>query len=78
KISDNGVGFDVLSCSNGIGLANMRRRTKLFSGQFDLVSSPGQGCEIIISIPLNELGPTPVKLGKLKVSAENEIGSFFE
>jgi PAS domain S-box-containing protein len=51
-ISDNGVGFDVDSPKNGIGFANMRRRAELFSGKFDVNSSFGEGCIVLVDIPL--------------------------
>jgi len=51
-IIDNGIGFDTSTAKNGIGLANMKRRTELFSGKFEIKSSPGTGCSIIVDIPL--------------------------
>ena len=54
RISDNGVGFNVGQVKGGIGLSNMKRRVELFSGRFEIFSSPGNGCEIIIDIPLNK------------------------
>lgn len=61
KISDNGVGFVVTNFKNGIGLANMKRRAELFSGKFEVISSPGQGCVIIIDIPLLEANSIQLK-----------------
>jgi signal transduction histidine kinase len=55
KISDNGVGFNVNKVKGGIGLANMKRKAELFSGKFEIYSSPGNGCEIIIDMPLPEI-----------------------
>ncbi len=55
SISDNGIGFNVDYIKGGIGLANMKRRTELFSGKFKIDSSPGNGCIIIIDIPLQEI-----------------------
>lgn len=52
KITDNGVGFDVTKVKTGIGLANMRRRAELFSGNFEIESSVGCGCTITVGIPL--------------------------
>jgi PAS domain S-box-containing protein len=52
RICDNGVGFDTRSSRNGIGLGNIKKRSQLFSGNFFLKSSPGNGCEIIVEIPL--------------------------
>lgn len=52
KISDNGVGYNTQLVSKGIGLANMKRRAELFSGNFEIFSSPGNGCDVIVRIPL--------------------------
>jgi PAS domain S-box-containing protein len=58
RISDDGAGFEVAKVKGGIGLSNMKRRVELFSGKFEIFSSPGNGCEIIIDIPLhNETTP---------------------
>lgn len=54
QITDNGVGFNMASGIKGIGLANMKRRTELFSGKFEIITSPGQGCSIIVDIPLDK------------------------
>jgi signal transduction histidine kinase len=53
RISDDGAGFEVAKVKGGIGLSNMKRRVELFSGKFEIFSSPGNGCEIIIDIPLH-------------------------
>ena len=55
KVSDNGIGFNVDDIKGGIGLANMKRRAELFSGKFERDSSPGNGCTVIIDIPLQEI-----------------------
>ncbi|MEO7048603.1 MAG: response regulator [Ferruginibacter sp.] len=52
KIADNGVGFDTSVRKEGIGLANMKRRSELFFGNLEIISSPGNGCEIIIDVPI--------------------------
>ncbi|UEG49291.1 PAS domain S-box protein [Ferruginibacter lapsinanis] len=52
KVTDNGVGFDTNKAKDGIGLANMKRRTELFLGKFEIISSPGNGCIIVIDIPV--------------------------
>jgi PAS domain S-box-containing protein len=52
KVSDDGVGFNVNTVRDGIGLANMKRRTELFSGKFEIESSVGAGCVVNIEIPL--------------------------
>ena len=52
RIADDGIGFDVNAVKGGIGLSNMKRRVELFDGRFDVYSSPGNGCELVIDIPL--------------------------
>lgn len=52
EITDDGIGFDFLTVKKGIGLANIRRRAELFSGRMDVVSSHGNGCKVIVSLPL--------------------------
>lgn len=53
SITDNGKGFDTQRQSNGIGLENIRRRAKLFGGNFHLQTAPGEGCELTVEIPVN-------------------------
>ena len=53
KIIDNGVGFNAAASKGGIGLANMKRRVQLFSGTFAIYSEVGDGCEVIVEIPLS-------------------------
>ncbi len=53
RIADNGIGFDVKHLRKGIGLSNIKRRTEALNGKFILNSSPGDGCEIIVEIPLH-------------------------
>ena len=59
QIQDNGIGFDAVTAKRGIGLSNIKKRAELFAGSFKLITSPGNGCTIIIDIPLlkgNEAG----------------------
>ncbi|MEP6747352.1 MAG: response regulator [Bacteroidota bacterium] len=52
-IADNGVGFNLDSIKQGIGLANISRRAGLFGGTSTVESSLNKGCKITIQIPLN-------------------------
>jgi PAS domain S-box-containing protein len=52
RIWDDGVGFEMDNFRGGIGISNMKRRTELFQGDFDIHSNPGEGCEVIIEIPV--------------------------
>lgn len=53
SVKDDGRGFDVRKVRSGIGLENIKRRTKVFSGDYTCLSAPGKGCEIKVAIPLN-------------------------
>ncbi len=55
KITDNGIGFNMNTVKRGIGLANMKRRSELFSGKFEIDSSPGNGCTLLVAIPVKEI-----------------------
>ena len=45
-IKDDGVGFDVSSKRNGVGLQNISSRAELLDGEVIINSSPGNGCEL--------------------------------
>jgi PAS domain S-box-containing protein len=50
-IKDDGKGFDTTLKTNGIGLINIKTRASLFNGAVNINSSPGNGCELIVSFP---------------------------
>jgi PAS domain S-box-containing protein len=52
-IKDNGVGFDTTIKKEGIGLENIRRRIHTLNGDVKIISSPGEGCEVKVSVPLD-------------------------
>jgi len=54
KITDDGKGFKVRKRSyfSGNGIANMKERTNLLGGQFQLQSALNEGTRIVIEIPL--------------------------
>ncbi len=52
SVSDNGVGFDTRKRPRGIGLMNITSRAELHDGDVEIVSSPGKGCTVKISIPI--------------------------
>lgn len=56
-ISDNGVGFDTSSIAGKktLGLVNMRERIFMMEGKYDILSLPGEGTTILLSIPLPNL-----------------------
>lgn len=53
-IADDGVGFDPSAIKNGIGLENIRRRTKLFNGHVEINSAPGKGCKVLVELPFQK------------------------
>lgn len=55
SITDNGVGCAQDTTIQGIGVANMRRRAEFFSGTFEISSSPGKGCRVMVKIPLKKI-----------------------
>jgi PAS domain S-box-containing protein len=56
EIRDDGVGFDVEAArlAVGLGLISMRERIHLISGEFQILSSPGQGTTITARAPIVE------------------------
>ncbi|HUB61366.1 MAG TPA: PAS domain S-box protein [Puia sp.] len=51
-VADNGVGFDVSRHRKGVGITNMISRAELFNGKVEIVSSPGEGCTLTVSLPM--------------------------
>jgi two-component system sensor histidine kinase DegS len=52
-IKDNGVGFDTKEKKGaGFGILGMHERIKLLNGNISVVSTPGQGTKVMVSIPL--------------------------
>lgn len=54
-ISDNGVGFELDKTTDGIGFSNMKRRVEFFSGKMSVFSSPGNGCEVLVKVPIKTM-----------------------
>src|SRR5439155_11562749 len=52
RASDNGSGFDTNGESDGHGLMSMRERTAALAGTLNIVSAPGEGTTITLSVPL--------------------------
>ncbi len=51
-ITDDGKGFDLNLQRKGIGLTNMINRVELFYGKVVIITAPGKGCIMQISMPL--------------------------
>lgn len=56
RIADNGSGFraDSGPTKTGLGLVSMMERIRLVNGELTVSSSPGQGTEVIASVPMTE------------------------
>jgi PAS domain S-box-containing protein len=52
-ISDNGEGCDILKEKNGVGIINIKSRAELYGGAVTIVSEPGEGYELEVSLPLS-------------------------
>lgn len=52
SITDDGIGYDAAKKANGIGLKNILSRVKFYSGNMNIISSPGEGCKLEITVPL--------------------------
>lgn len=48
---DNGKGFDPKR-TNGTGLSNIKKRIQSLNGSIDISSESGEGCSIVIEVPL--------------------------
>ena len=56
-IQDDGTGFDGGSQFPGMGLINMHKRSETLGGDLDIISAPGKGTVINLSIPTSCLYP---------------------
>jgi signal transduction histidine kinase len=54
QVADKGVGFDVEEAKRGrgLGMVSMQERVHLVHGQFSVVSKPGAGTTISVSVPI--------------------------
>lgn len=51
-ISDDGIGFDPSHYKKGMGFSNIITRADLFNGKVEIETSPGNGCQLSVIIPL--------------------------
>lgn len=50
-VQDDGKGFLVSKKRKGIGISNMQNRIESYNGTMNIVSSPGNGCTVTITLP---------------------------
>jgi len=53
-INDNGVGFDMEKIATGVGFHSIIERARLYHGTAHIEASPGKGCLIRVSLPMQE------------------------
>jgi signal transduction histidine kinase len=60
EVADNGRGFapECLQEKGGFGLATMRERAEKLGGMLQIISQPGRGTQIIVTLPHPETGDT--------------------
>lgn len=51
-IQDDGIGFNTKKKTSGIGIRNIKNRVSFYNGVVTILSAPGQGCTLTVSIPL--------------------------
>jgi len=54
-IEDDGIGFEEVSLQNkkSFGILGMKERVLSLGGTFELITSPGKGTKILVSLPVN-------------------------
>jgi len=52
-IKDDGIGFDTSKKVKGIGIRNIINRAGFYDGITQIISEPGKGCTLKITIPTN-------------------------
>ena len=57
QFSDDGKGFDPERKSDGLGLLGMKERVAAMNGELTIQSAPGEGCTVIIVLPLPVSNP---------------------
>ena len=58
-VSDNGIGFDVEAqgTDRGFGLFSMRQRAESIGAKLVIVSTPGQGTQVFVSLDRGQSQP---------------------
>jgi signal transduction histidine kinase len=54
-MSDDGKGFDPEKSKKGLGLSNIMSRADHFGGKAVIESAPGNGCVLLVQIPIHNL-----------------------
>ncbi|MGE5106381.1 MAG: two-component regulator propeller domain-containing protein [Sphingobacteriales bacterium] len=52
-VADDGIGFDLKKADSGNGLGNMQKRADALHGRVEIISAPGNGTEVKLTVPLH-------------------------
>ena len=52
SIEDNGIGFNQAQSRNGVGITNILNRVETYCGSTLIITAPGKGCRLEVTIPL--------------------------
>ncbi len=54
-ISDNGIGFNLEETAGKrtLGLVSIRERALMMNGTYEILSLPGEGTTVLVTVPLN-------------------------
>jgi signal transduction histidine kinase len=63
SVADDGVGFDPARRPEGLGLVSIGMRIESVGGVWDLLTAPGQGTTLTLSIPLSSAAPPSPVVG---------------
>ena len=61
QIADDGIGFDATETSttqSGMGLQNIRKRAGIIGGRVTIQSTPGEGTEVALTMPMPPPNPS--------------------
>lgn len=61
KIIDDGIGFNVTKAKKGIGIQNIKSRTKECKGTLELKSKKEEGTSVTIIVPIEQIQKTTTK-----------------
>ncbi|WP_051365751.1 tetratricopeptide repeat-containing sensor histidine kinase [Flavobacterium saliperosum] len=51
ELEDNGIGFEVVNTTEGIGLMNVKARAATIDAEFKIISKPNKGTKITLTLP---------------------------
>ena len=56
-IKDDGIGFDIsgIEKKQSLGLLGMKERTVMIGGKYEIISDPGKGTAVLVTLPVSEI-----------------------